>query len=37
MLRGVLVSVVKGAGVLVYSYCLYYTATHHVINYVVVS
>ena len=37
MLGKVLVSVVKGAGYLAYSCCLYYTVTHHVISYVVVS
>ena len=29
--------VLKGTGALVYSYCLLYTVTHHVISYVVVS
>ena len=35
--RARLLLVLKGAGTLVYSYCLIYTVTHHVINYVVVS
>lgn len=29
--------VLKGAGFLVYGYCLMYTVAHHVIDYVVVS
>ena len=32
-----LLLVLKGAGTLVYGYCLMYTVAHHVINYVVVS
>jgi uncharacterized membrane protein YkgB len=37
VLKARLLLVLKGAGTLVYGYCLMYTVAHHVINYVVVS
>ena len=37
MLKKSLLSAIKGTGILVYSYCLCYTITHHMISYVVVS
>lgn len=36
-LKKSLLSVLKGAGALAYSYCVCYTVTHHVISYIVVS